>query len=63
MIKEHIEFKMAVKRKMYELNINQKQLAKLLNITDVYLSDILNGRRQASDKRRMIIKILELDIE
>ncbi|WP_256267528.1 helix-turn-helix domain-containing protein [Listeria monocytogenes] len=54
---------MAVKRKMYELNINQKQLAKLLNITDVYLSDILNGRRQASDKRRMIIKILELDIE
>ncbi|EAC6208785.1 XRE family transcriptional regulator, partial [Listeria monocytogenes] len=35
---------------------------KTLNISNPYLSDIINGKREASKVRKNIIEILELEI-
>jgi len=48
-------FGIEIKKKLIELGITQRNLAKQLKITDAYLSDILKGNRKASDIRQEII--------
>ncbi|MBC2136661.1 helix-turn-helix transcriptional regulator [Listeria innocua] len=60
---EHQRFAVAVYAKLKAINMKQSDLAKMLDISDVYLSDIINGKRDASKVRKNIIEILALNIE
>ncbi|KLV18476.1 helix-turn-helix transcriptional regulator [Bacillus sp. FSL M8-0256] len=41
-------------------DMQQKDLAKMLNISNAYLSDILLGKRQGEKVREKIVKILDV---
>ncbi|MED2764860.1 helix-turn-helix transcriptional regulator [Bacillus thuringiensis] len=41
-------------------DMQQKDLASMLNISNAYLSDILLGKRKGEKVRQKIIKILEI---
>lgn len=55
------QFGMRVRVKLKRMNMTQGDLAKLLGISNAYLSDILDGRRKAVKKRKEIGKILEIE--
>ncbi|WP_386699476.1 helix-turn-helix domain-containing protein [Loigolactobacillus jiayinensis] len=53
-----------VRGKLFEKNMTQGQLAKLVGIGDVYLSDILHGRKTGPKPQEHIKKIKKiLDIK
>ncbi|KAA9557683.1 helix-turn-helix domain-containing protein [Listeria monocytogenes] len=58
---EHTRFAIEVSAKLKSIQMQQKDLAKLLKISDAYLSDIINGKRNAPKMRKQIVEILELD--
>ncbi|EAF6697340.1 XRE family transcriptional regulator [Listeria monocytogenes] len=60
---EHQRFAVAVYAKLKAIDMKQSDLAKELNISTPYLSDIINGKRVASKIRKDIIEILSLDVE
>ncbi|MBC2142886.1 helix-turn-helix transcriptional regulator [Listeria innocua] len=60
---EYQRFAVAVYAKLTAINMKQSDLAKTLNISNAYLSDIINGKRDASKVRKNIIEILALNIE
>jgi len=51
-------FGIEIKKRLIELGITQRNLAKQLKITDAYLSDILKDNRKALDIRQKIIAII-----
>lgn len=58
---EHERFSVEVYAKLKRLRMTQKELANLLDISYPYLSDIINGKRNAPKVRKRIVEILELD--
>ncbi|EAC5282879.1 XRE family transcriptional regulator [Listeria monocytogenes] len=60
---EHQRFAVAVYAKLKAINMKQSDLAKMLNISNPYLSDIINGKRDASKVRKEIAEILEIDVD
>lgn len=60
---EHQRFAVAVYAKLKAINMKQTDLAKRLEISDVYLSDIINGKRDATRVRKRIAEILELNLD
>ncbi|HBH5410852.1 TPA: helix-turn-helix transcriptional regulator, partial [Listeria monocytogenes] len=58
---EHQRFAVAVYAKLKAINMKQSDLAKMLGISNPYLSDIINGKRDASKVRKEIAEILEID--
>ncbi|EBF5108518.1 helix-turn-helix domain-containing protein [Listeria monocytogenes] len=60
---EHQRFAVAVYAKLKAINMKQSDLAKTLDISNAYLSDIINGKRDASKVRKNIIEILALNVE
>lgn len=60
---EHQRFAVAVYAKLKAINMKQSDLAKMLGISNPYLSDIINGKRDALEMRKKISEILDLDIE
>ncbi|AQZ43488.1 transcriptional regulator [Listeria monocytogenes] len=58
---EHTRFAIEVSAKLKSIQMKQKDLARLLKISDPYLSDILNGKRNSPKVRKQIVEILELD--
>lgn len=46
-----------IERKLYNLGLNQKKFSEILNISQAYLSDILNGK--TCDRTFMKEKILK----
>ncbi|EOP85997.1 hypothetical protein IGM_04372 [Bacillus cereus HuB4-4] len=50
-----------VKMWLFVNDMKQGELAKILNISGPYLSDILLGKRKGEDVRRKIEKILEIE--
>lgn len=57
------KFGIEVKKKLIELNMTQRELAKKLEMNENYLTDILNGRRSGKKYKFKIIKILRINIE
>jgi len=57
------EFGLKVKVELAKRNMNMTELAKLLEISQPYLSDIVYGRRKASDQKEKIKKILDIKEE
>ncbi|HFT6454589.1 TPA: helix-turn-helix domain-containing protein, partial [Listeria monocytogenes] len=53
----------AVYAKLKAINMKQSDLAKMLGISNPYLSDIINGKRDASKVRKEIAEILEIDVD
>lgn len=49
-----------VRGKLFEKNMTQAQLAKLVGIGDVYLSDILHGRKAGPKPQEHIKKIKKI---
>lgn len=49
-----------VRGKLFEKNMTQAQLAKLVGIGDVYLSDILHGRKTGPKPQEHIKKIKKI---
>ncbi|PGS84591.1 transcriptional regulator [Bacillus cereus] len=49
-----------IKTRLILNDMQQKDLAGMLNISNAYLSDILLGKRKAEKMRRKIIKILDI---
>ncbi len=43
--------------------MKQSDLAKMLGISNPYLSDIINGKRDALKVRKEIAEILEIDVD
>ncbi|EAG7314261.1 XRE family transcriptional regulator [Listeria monocytogenes] len=60
---EHQRFAVAVYAKQKAINMKQSDLAKMLGISNPYLSDIINGKRDASKVRKEIAEILEIDVD
>ncbi|PCX65604.1 helix-turn-helix domain-containing protein [Listeria monocytogenes] len=60
---EHQRFAVAVYAKLKAINMKQSDLAKMLGISNPYLSDIINGKRDASKIRKEIAEILEIDVD
>ncbi|EOL9688646.1 helix-turn-helix domain-containing protein [Listeria monocytogenes] len=60
---EHQRFAVAVYAKLKAINMKQSDLAKMLGISNPYLSDIINGKRDASKVRKEIAGILEIDVD
>ncbi|EAE8701047.1 helix-turn-helix transcriptional regulator [Listeria monocytogenes] len=60
---EHQRFAVAVYAKLKAMNMKQSDLAKMLGISNPYLSDIINGKRDASKVRKEIAEILEIDVD
>ncbi|WP_064615483.1 helix-turn-helix domain-containing protein [Listeria monocytogenes] len=58
---EHQRFAVAVYVKLKAINMKQSDLAKMLGISNPYLSDIINGKRDALKVRKEIAEILEID--
>ncbi|EPR5130232.1 helix-turn-helix domain-containing protein, partial [Listeria monocytogenes] len=57
----HQRFAVAVYAKLKAINMKQSDLAKMLGISNPYLSDIINGKRDALKVRKEIAEILEID--
>lgn len=57
------KFGIEVKKKLIELDMTQRELAKKLEMNENYLTDILNGRRSGKKYKSKIIKILKINIE
>ncbi|MBC1505545.1 helix-turn-helix transcriptional regulator [Listeria sp. FSL L7-1509] len=60
---EHQRFAVAVYAKLKAINMKQSDLAKMLNISNPYLSDIINGKRDAEKVRKEIVEILEIEVD
>ncbi|EAF0769841.1 XRE family transcriptional regulator [Listeria monocytogenes] len=60
---EHQRFAVAVYAKLKAINMKQSDLAKMLGISNPYLPDIINGKRDASKVRKEIAEILEIDVD
>lgn len=56
------KFGIKVKKKLVELNMTQRELAKRLQMNENYLTDILSGRRSGKKYKSKIIEILKIDI-
>lgn len=54
------ELGVVVKGKLFEKNMTQAQLAKLVGIGDVYLSDILHGHKTGPKPQEHIKKIKKI---
>lgn len=54
------EFGIEVKKKLIELKMTQRELAKLVGVNENYLTDILNGRRSGRKYKTKIIEILKI---
>lgn len=57
------EFGLRVKIELAKRNMNMSELAKALNISQSYLSDIIYGRRKATEKKKQIAKVLDIKID
>lgn len=51
-----------VKKRLVELNLTQRELAKLIGVNENYLTDILRGRRSGKKYREAISRVLDLDV-
>ncbi|MBC1482154.1 helix-turn-helix domain-containing protein [Listeria immobilis] len=60
---EHQRFAVAVYAKLKAINMKQSDLAKMLGISNPYLSDIINGKRDAEKVRKEIVEILEIEVD
>ncbi|EAE9705224.1 transcriptional regulator [Listeria monocytogenes] len=60
---EHQRFAVAVYAKLKAINMKQSDLAKMLGISNPYLSDIINGKRDAAKVRKEIAEILEIEVD
>lgn len=58
-----LSYRDKVKIALIEKKMSQRDLAKEMNISIVYLTDILAGNRTASERRKQIAKILEMKEE
>ncbi|MCY7774062.1 helix-turn-helix domain-containing protein [Bacillus licheniformis] len=56
-----LDFGKRVKTWLIINGMQQKDLAKMLNISNAYLSDILLGKRKGKKVRDKIVKILNLE--
>ncbi|WP_347708638.1 helix-turn-helix transcriptional regulator [Clostridium sp. D53t1_180928_C8] len=55
------EFGIIVKKRLVELKMTQRQLAKNIGMNENYLTDILAGRKSGTKYRDSIIKEIDLD--
>ncbi|MEC1437383.1 helix-turn-helix transcriptional regulator [Bacillus sonorensis] len=55
-----LDFGKKVKTWLILNDMQQKDLAKMLNISSPYLSDILQGKREGKKVREKIVKILDM---
>ncbi|KMM51533.1 helix-turn-helix domain-containing protein [Bacillus sp. GM2] len=55
-----LDFGKQVKTWLILNDMQQKDLAKMLNISNAYLSDILLGKRKGKKVREKIVKILDM---
>ena len=53
------KFGLDVEHRLLDMRMPKKKLAAMLNITPVYLWDILRGHREAMDQRIKIVSIIE----
>lgn len=58
-----LSYRDKVKIALIEKKMSQRDLAKEMNISIVYLTDILAGNRTASERRKQIAEILEMKEE
>ncbi|WP_368868373.1 multiprotein-bridging factor 1 family protein [Staphylococcus epidermidis] len=57
------EFGLKVRTELLKRDVTNKQLAKMMGISNAYLSDILRGRRDAPEQKKRIAKILDIKEE
>ncbi|HHY73258.1 MAG TPA: helix-turn-helix domain-containing protein [Bacillus bacterium] len=56
-------FGIQVKKKLIELNMTQRELARDIGVNENYLTDILRGRRSGRKYKDAIIQRLDLETE
>lgn len=55
------DFGIKVKKKLLDINMKQCELAKKVGISDVYLNQILNDKKEALYIRRKILNVLNAE--
>lgn len=55
------DFGIKVKKKLLDINMKQCELAKKVGISDVYLNQILNEKKEALYIRRKILNVLNAE--
>lgn len=51
-----------VEKALIDRDMSKSELAKILGITQPYLTDILKGTRDGKDRKKQIAEYLELDL-
>lgn len=54
-------FGIIVKKRLIELDMTQRELARSIGVNENYLTDILKGRRSGKKYKEAILKTLEID--
>lgn len=57
------KFELQVRNELWKRDMTLTEFAEVLGITSQYLTDILKGRRIATEQRKKIKKILEIEDE
>lgn len=56
------KFELQVRNELWKKDMTLTEFADVLGITSQYLTDILKGRRKATEQRKKIRKILEIEV-
>ncbi|QUI22580.1 helix-turn-helix transcriptional regulator [Vallitalea pronyensis] len=54
-------FGIIVKKRLIELDMTQRELARSIGVNENYLTDILKGRRSGKKYKEAILETLEID--
>lgn len=54
-------FGVRVRNELWKRNMKAKDLARMLSISEAYLSDILNGKREGEEQKKRIRYVLDMD--
>ncbi|ADZ83549.1 helix-turn-helix domain-containing protein [Cellulosilyticum lentocellum] len=60
--RKYTTFGKEVAKKLIDLDMNNSDLAKKIGVSPMYISDILQGKRIATERKKQIAEILGLTI-
>lgn len=59
---KYTPFGKEVKKKLIDMDMDDGELARIIGISQSYLTDILKGTRIGTERKKQIAKYLELDL-
>ncbi|WP_410495183.1 helix-turn-helix transcriptional regulator [Cellulosilyticum sp. ST5] len=60
--RNYTPFGKEVAKKLIDLDMNNSDLAEKIGVSPMYISDILQGKRVATERKKQIVEILQLNL-